>query len=298
MFRNISRVVGVSFACAFTPLAVMEAQKATDETDEDPNISIISGASSRTLATNVCVHLDRKLSRVDIANFSDGEKFINIHESMRGKDVFIIQSCAPPVNDSVVELLLTIGAAKRSGASTVTAIIPYFGYKLNRRGLPISTTHHSRFLWSAAEDLAKMILEMGGDKVVSVDLQRPGQGHEACFFKTKLPAETISTHDLFTDYFNQLIPENTPLVIVSPNMELVKKTKKFQDKLKSLQPEKSIECGVFIRSDSDNSYLKGSKLDFEGDVKGKDVILIEDYIGKLEISSSLHYIVLIKHLLY
>lgn len=131
-------------------------QVATPHFAEDPDVSILSGSANRALSEKVVLHLKRHLSEAEVAKFSDGEIFINIKESMRGKDVFIIQSCAPPVNDSVIELLLTIAAAKRSGASTVTAVIPYFGYKLNRRGLPISTTHHSRFLWSAAADISKM----------------------------------------------------------------------------------------------------------------------------------------------
>jgi phosphoribosylpyrophosphate synthetase len=85
------------------------------------------------------------------------EIFIKINESVRGKSCFVIQTCAAPVNDNIMELILTITALKRSGAASVTAIIPYFGYKHNRRGLPMSTTYHSRFLWSAAGDLAKML---------------------------------------------------------------------------------------------------------------------------------------------
>jgi ribose-phosphate pyrophosphokinase len=259
---------------------------------EDPDISIISGTANRPLSDKIALTLGRDLSDVDIKQFADGEISIVINESMRGKDVFILQTCASPVNDSVMELLLSVAAAKRSGANSVTAIIPYFGYKLNRRGLPISTTHHSRFLWSAASDLAKMLLVMGVDKVISVDLQRPGQGHEACFFHQSLPAETITTHDLFTEYFHKTLSNDTPLVIVSPNTELVKKAKKFQSKLSQLRPSQEIECAAFLRSDSDLSYVKGAPLELQGDVRGKDVVLIEDYID-----SAVHICILCNRLL-
>lgn len=245
--------------------------------DEDPDVAIISGSASRDLSIKICEKLGRKLSDVEIKHFSDGEISIVINESMRGKDVFILQSCAPPVNDRIMELLLAVAAAKRAGAQSVTAVIPYFGYRLNRRGLPISSTHHSRFLWSAAADLAKMLMVMGVDKVVSVDLQRPGQGHEACFFHTSLPAETITTHELFVDYFHKEL-DDSPLTIVSPNIEFVKKAKKFQQKLQKLRPTQSINYGSFLRSDSDMSFLKGASLELQGDVKGRDVLLIEDYI--------------------
>jgi ribose-phosphate pyrophosphokinase len=192
-----------------------------------------------------------------------------------GKGVFVIQSCAPPVNESIMELILCIGAAKRAGASHVTAVIPYFGYRLNRRGLPLSTTHHSRFLWNAASDLAKMLMIVGADKVISVDLQKPGQGHEACFFKTQLPAETISTHDLFAQHFQQSMSGEAPIVVVAPNTEMVKKAKKFQRKLKSFRPEWDIETATFLRTDAEPAALS----QILGDLKGKDVVLIEDYIG-------------------
>lgn len=260
---------------------------------EDPDISIISGTANRPLSEKIAQSLGRELSDVEIKRFADGEISISINESMRGKDVFILQTCASPVNDSVMELLLSVAAAKRSGATSVTAVIPYFGYKLNRRGLPISTTHHSRFLWSAASDLAKMLLVMGVDKVISVDLQRPGQGHEACFFHQSLPAETITTHDLFTEHFNNTLSRDTPIVIVSPNTELVKKAKKFQSKLSNLRPSQEIDCAAFLRSDSDLSYLKGAPLELQGDdVRGKDVVLIEDYID-----SAVHISILCNRLL-
>jgi ribose-phosphate pyrophosphokinase len=250
-----------------------------DLVGQDPNIAIFSGTSNRELSEKVVQSLGRTLSNVESKKFSDGEISIVINESLRGKNVFIIQSCAHPVNDSVMELLLAIAAAKRAGAVTVTAVIPYFGYRLNRRGLPISTIHHSRFLWSAAADLAKMFLVMGVDKIISVDLQRPGQGHEACFFHTSLPAETITTHDLFVEHFHKILDVTRPLCIVSPNIEFVKKGKKFQQKLRALRKEQNIDCAAFLRSDSDLAYTRGAPIELQGDVRGKDVILIEDYIG-------------------
>lgn len=247
----------------------------------EPGISIISGTANKSLSQRISTLLGRNLSDVDIHKFSDGEISIQINESMRGKDVFIIQTCSPPVNDRIMELLLSVAAAKRSGATTVTAIIPYFGYKLNRRGLPISSTHHTRFLWNAAGDLAKMLQVAGVDKVISVDLQRTGQGHEACFLKAQLPAETISTNDLFVDYFQKKLDPTCPIVIVAANIENVKKAKKYQKKLSLGLPTANVDCAAFLRTDAESSIFKGAQLELQGDVKGKDVVLIEDYIGKV-----------------
>ena len=125
---------------------------------------------------------------------------MKVNSQLRGKDVFIVQSCAAPVNDSIMELLLTVSCARRAGASRIIAVIPYFGYKHHRRWSPISSRKNSRFLSSGAMDFAHMLQEMGVDRVVAVDLQRSGQGHEACFFDNQVPLETIVTNDLFVDY--------------------------------------------------------------------------------------------------
>ncbi len=248
--------------------------------DEEDGVAIIAGTASKSLAQKICAQLGKSLSPTDIAKFSDGETTIRYRDSMRGKDVFIIQTCSAPVNESTMELLLAIGAAKRAGAASVTAVIPYFGYRLNRRGFPISSTHHSRFLWNAANDIAKMLLVVGADKVISVDLQRPGQNHEGCFFKNALPAETISTNDLFINHFKEYLEQDASVIIISPNTELVKKAKKYQTKLRSARPDLLVDCGAILRSDADPVPINGSNLDIRGDVSGKDVILIADYVGK------------------
>jgi phosphoribosylpyrophosphate synthetase len=181
-----------------------------------------------------------------------------------------------------MELLLTVAAARRAGANNVTTVIPYFGYKYHRRGLPISTTYHSRFLWSAAGDLAKMLQAVGVDNVISVDLQRPGQGHEACFFDSSIPVETVSANDIFVDYFkNKIHPPLKKVVVVSANTECVKKARKFQRKLKASTGLEDVEYAVFMRAEDTqwggNAAGRGSEL--LGDVKGADVIIIDDVVG-------------------
>lgn len=188
-----------------------------------------------------------------------------------------------------MELLLTIAAARRAGANNVTAVIPYFGYKYNRRGLPISTTYSSRFLWSAASDLAKMLQTVGVDNVISVDLQRPGQGHEACFFDLNIPVETISTSEVFAEYFRDNIdPPLQKVVILSANTLAVKKARKFQKKLKAATGLEDVDYAVFLRDDNDWMHRKDrgfpvpSSNELLGDVAGADVIIIDDIVGMLK----------------
>jgi len=209
-----------------------EEEHMRDRLEYLDNYAILSGTANKKLTREVCELLGTRPTDMEVTRFSDGEVSCLINESIRGKDVFCVQSCATPVNDSIMELLLAVTAMRRSGAASITAIIPYFGYKFHRkRGLPISTTYDSRFLWNAAGDVAKMLLTVGVDKVVSVDLQRPGQGHEACFFDGTVPVETISTADLFVDHFANTLDLEVPIVIVSPGTEYVKKAKKILKRL-------------------------------------------------------------------
>ena len=245
--------------------------------EETSNLVILSGTANRQLSEDVAKLLHSRLLDVTTRRFSDGEINCVINESIRGKDVFIVQTCAAPVNDNIMELLLTVAAARRAGAHNVTTVIPYFGYKYHRRGMPISTTYSSRFLWSAASDLAKMLQTVGVDNVVSVDLQRPGQGHEATFFPETIPVETINTSDIFADYFShQIDPPLAKVVVVSANSQCVKKARKFQRKLKQESGLDEVDYAVFIG----DATQKPSPHDLLGDVSGADVIIIDDIVGK------------------
>lgn len=249
-------------------------KKTFDKFEKDfSNMAIISGSSNRKLAEDIVSSLGTKLTEMDVFRFSDGEVNCNIKESVRGKDVFIIQTCAVPVNDNIMELLLSVTAARRAGANRVVAVVPYFGYKYQQRGIPLSTLYSSRFLWSASADLAKMLQTVGVDSVLSVDLQRPGQGHEACFFDSDIPVETVSATDLFVNYFANNSNIQEPIVIVSPNGENIKRARKFHKKLKTATKLDNIQYATSIH---DNINLHNSEI--LGNVNGADVIIVADVV--------------------
>ena len=141
MFRTIlsSRLT----ALAVTPLAAALTSTYINRAEadgiqspaiiNDSNLVVLSGSANLVLSKQIAELLQTKLLDVTTKRFSDGEINCVINESIRGKDVFIIQTCAAPVNDNVMELLLTVAAARRAGANTVTTVIPYFGYKYHRR---------------------------------------------------------------------------------------------------------------------------------------------------------------------
>lgn len=245
------------------------------------NVTILGGTANPSLTRQVCQTLGVRQGELDVTRFSDGEISVEIKESIRGHDCFLIQSCAAPVNDNIFELLLTITAARRSGAATVTVITPYFGYKHNRRGLPISTTYHSRFLWSAASDLAKMLQIVGADKVISVDLQRSGEGHESCFFDSTVPVESISSADLFVDYLanNIDLEKDVPVVIVSPSTELVKKACKYESLLTQYRPDLQVETSILLQENlSLQTLARDGTVEIFGEVRGRDVIIVDDFV--------------------
>jgi ribose-phosphate pyrophosphokinase len=199
-----------------------------------------------------------------LTRFSDGEVSIKIDSDVRGKDVVIIQPSANPVNDSIMELLLTISCARRAGANRIIAVIPYFGYKHHRRGASISTKHNSRFLSSGAMDFAKMLQELGVDRIISVDLQRPGQGQEACFFDNNVPVETIITTDLFIEYISKNIDLKGPITIVTPNAECVKKARKFQLGIQKNFPNSEVKLLAFFAPNYDSGPVDARQLELIG----------------------------------
>ena len=135
------------------------------------DMALITGSAHKELAQEISAITGVPLTTCKMGRFSDGEVNIEIQGSLHGKTVFIIQPCASPVNDSIMELLLAVSCANRAAATRVIAVIPYFGYKHHRRGAPVSSTSHSRFLSSSAMDFARMLQEMGVDHVITVDLQ-------------------------------------------------------------------------------------------------------------------------------
>lgn len=179
-----------------------------------------------------------------------------------------------------MELLLLTSCAKRCGALRVTAVIPYFGYKYHRRGEPLSTKNQSRFLWSAAGDFAKMLNTMGVDRIIAVDLHRPGQGQETCFFDTTIPVETVSSSELTLQYLKDNIDLKNNITVVAASPDFLKKARKLQLGLKQYVPEgTTVQLAAFLRK-IDSSEVRTSRelTRLLGDVKGTDVIIVDDIV--------------------
>ena len=229
---------------------------------------LISGSGHPKLSQEISDLLKVPLADATIKRFADGEVDIKIHTEIRGKDVFYIQPCSTPSSDNIMELLLLISACRRSGAKRVTAIIPYFPFKHRRLGTMSSTKYNSRFLSSSAMDFSIMLQEMGVHRVIAVDLQRPGQGQEACFFDNSIPLEVILTTNMMSSYFvdnaNRFFDKDRNIVVVAPNRECLKKALKFSTGLRKGLRREKIELMGFTHQGTGAKNGDNDKMDALG----------------------------------
>ena len=127
------------------------------------DIKIFSGNSNPKLALDICKKLGTQMGNAEVGTFSDGEKSVSIYETVRGSDVFVVQSTCSPVNDNLMELLIMIDAMRRASAGRVTAVIPYFGYaRQDRKTKPRDPI--------SAKLVANLITRAGADRVLTMDL--------------------------------------------------------------------------------------------------------------------------------
>lgn len=216
---------------------------------------VFSGTANEEFAKKVAKHLTLPLSDATIRRFSDGEIGVQISESVRGKDVFIVQPTCAPANDTLMEILIMTDALRRSSANSITAIMPYFGYaRQDRKAAPrVPIT---------AKLVANLLQTAGIDRVVTIDLHA---GQIQGFFD--IPVDNLYGNIIFLDYVKRKNLKNP--VIASPDIGGVARARAFAKKLDvdmvivDKRREKANECEV---------------MNIIGDVEGKDVILVDDMI--------------------
>jgi len=217
---------------------------------------LFSGNSNRDLALKICKNLKLTIGHGLISRFSDGEVRIKIEENVRGKDVFVIQSTCPPVNENIMEFLIMIDALKRASASRITAVMPYFGYaRQDRKDQPrVPIT---------AKLIANLITVAGANRVLALDLHA---GQVQGFFD--IPVDHIFAIDVFVDYFKKIGENN--LVIVSPDVGGIKMARAYAKKFRA---------GLAIVDKRRNSPDATEVMHILGEVAGKNVIMVDDIIA-------------------
>lgn len=219
-------------------------------------IKVFSGNSNQDLAKAICGELGLPLGDAVVKTFSDGEISVNINETVRGVDVYVVQSFSIPyVNDYLMELLITIDAMKRASAGRITAVVPYYGYARQDRKAkardPIS-----------AKLVANLIVAAGADRVLTMDLHASQiQGY------FDIPLDHLKGVPILAEYFREKMLED--LAVVSPDLGSVTRTRDFSYKLNA-----PIAIVDKRRPEANVSEI----MNIIGDVKGKNVILIDDMI--------------------
>ena len=222
------------------------------------DLKIFSGNSNHALAEAICKELRLPLGDLECGNFSDGECFVSIYETVRGSDVFVIQSTCGPVNNNLMELLVMIDALRRASAGRITAVIPYFGYARQDRKAksrdPIS-----------AKLVANMLTASGADRVLTMDLHASQiQG----FFD--IPVDNLLGNPVFVDYYAKKFGERAEdMVVVSPDVGSVARARTFAQKL---------HMGLAIVDKRRQKANQCEVMNVIGDVAGKDCILFDDMV--------------------
>ncbi|HSN58711.1 MAG TPA: ribose-phosphate diphosphokinase [Clostridiaceae bacterium] len=222
------------------------------------NIKIFSGNSNSELAKEIADRLGLPLGDSDVKTFSDGEISVNINETVRGVDVFVVQSTNAPVNDHLMEMLIMIDAFKRASAGRITAVIPYYGYARQDRKAkardPIT-----------AKLVADLLTAAGADRVLTMDLHAPQiQGY------FDIPLDHLLGAPILSKYFVQKgFLDRDDIVVVSPDLGSVTRARKFADKLQS---------PIAIIDKRRPKANVSEVMNIIGDIEGKVCILIDDMI--------------------
>lgn len=204
------------------------------------------------------------LGRATVGSFADGEVNIQIHENVRGKDVYIIQSTCPPVNNNLMELLLMVSTLNRASARRITVVIPYYGYARQDRKM------QARVPISAA-DVARLLEAMGIDRVVAVDLHC---GQIQGFFGPRVPVDNLDGGIVGIDHFGGKDLQNP--VIVSPDAGGVYRAKKFKEGLAYKYDMPDIGLAMIIKQRARAGII--DQMDLVGDVENCDCIIVDDMI--------------------
>lgn len=216
---------------------------------------IFSGNANLPLAGRICERLGVVLGKANVSTFSDGETRVEIDENVRGMDVFIIQSTCPPVNVSIMELLILIDAMKRASADRVTAVIPYYGYaRQDRKASPRAPI--------TAKLVADLLTQAGASRILAMDLHA---GQIQGFFN--IPVDNLYATSVLVDHIRKNYQDN--LVIVSPDTGGVVRARAFAMRLGAAL------AIIDKRRDAPN---ESQVMNVIGDVRGKKAIILDDMI--------------------
>ncbi len=219
-------------------------------------MKIVACNSNRPLAEAVAAQLDLPLTRASVRRFADMEVFVEIHENIRGEDVFVVQSTSYPANDNLMELLITLDALRRASARRITAVIPYFGYARQDRKSGSRTP-------ISAKLVANLITEAGANRVLTMDLHA---GQIQGFFD--IPVDNMAAAGMFSRDIQQNY-HGRDIMIVSPDVGGVQRARAIATRL---------NCDLAIIDKRRERAGVSEVMNVIGEVEGRDCILVDDLV--------------------
>lgn len=219
------------------------------------NLVVFTGRANQQLARKIGDYLGTNLGRMQISPFSDDEIYVKIDESIRGKDVFLVQPTNPPVNEHLMEMLIIIDACKRASAQRITAVIPYYGYaRQDRKDKPRAPI--------TAKLIANLITTAGADRVLTMDLHVDQiQG----FFDIQV--DHLYAFPVILDYFRKVNIDN--LVVLSPDVGGLRRARAYA---------KGLDAPLAIVDKRRPTANSAEVMDIVGDVAAKNVLIVDDMI--------------------
>ena len=221
-------------------------------------IKLFTGTSCPDLANEIAAYLNIPLSGRDIIKFPNENIFVRLHSSVRGQDVYLIQSTSSPVSDNLLELLIAVQTLKLDSAGRITVVIPYLAYarsdKKDQPRVPIT-----------ARLVADLIQTAGADRYITLDLHA---GQIQGFFS--IPGDVLTTFNLLSDYFVHKRDELVDPVVVTADLGFAKKGRNFAAKLGTGM--------AFIEKRRSGNDSTAQAMTVIGDVRGRDVVIVDDEV--------------------
>lgn len=224
----------------------------------DNRLRIFSGTANPQLAQEIACYMGLELGAIKIKRFADGEIYVQLQESVRGCDVFLVQPTCPPANENLMELLIMIDACRRASAKNITAVIPYFGYARADR-----KTQGRESI--AAKLVANLITEAGANRVLACDLH---SGQSMGYFD--IPVDHVYGQPVILDYLASKMISSNDLVVVSPDVGGVARARAFAKKLS--------DAPLAIVDKRRQGHNVSEVMNLIGDVRGKVAVMVDDMI--------------------
>ncbi|XP_050234928.1 ribose-phosphate pyrophosphokinase 1-like [Mercurialis annua] len=221
-------------------------------------LKLFSGSSNPSLSKEVARYLGLEPGKINIKRFADGEIYVQLQESVRGCDVYLLQATCPPANENLMELLVMIDACRRASAKTITAVIPYFGY-----GRADRKTEGRESI--AAKLVANLITEAGANRVLACDIH---SGQSMGYFD--IPFDHVYCEPVILDYLASKTVHSNDLVVVSPDVGGVARARAFAKKLS--------DAPLAIVDKRRHGHNVAEVMNLIGDVKGKVAVMVDDMI--------------------